>query len=220
MRKPGYSPKERGKGNKKRKAFVLINAEGKNKTETNYLKKFANRNVRIHFASGQSTDPVNMVNELVGLMNETDFDSKLGDRAFCLIDADVIPSKNIKIKEADIRAKNKNIELIVSSPCFEDWFLCHFCFTTRQFNSNAELICELQKRIPDYSKNRSDIYDILLPMLDNAIQNAKLQENYLVENGVHRHTVDFSPCTEAYRVIEGISKIETQNQCANRLILP
>ena len=39
-RKPGYTPKRRGKSLRNRKAIILINTEGKNETETNYLRGF------------------------------------------------------------------------------------------------------------------------------------------------------------------------------------
>ena len=101
VRIPGYTPKKRDSYKRKRQAIILISTEGKNQTETNYLRDFANRNVRIYFAPGRFTDPVNMVKKLSAEMKKNDFDSGLGDKAFCLIDADVSPLKNNEIIEAD-----------------------------------------------------------------------------------------------------------------------
>ena len=212
VRKPGYSPKRRGNGDKKRNAVIFIKAEGKNKTETKYLRKFVNRNVQIHFAQGISTDPVNMVDELISEMKEKGFASDLGDLSFCLIDSDLAAWKNSKIYEADILAKENEITVIVSSPCFEIWFLCHYSYSTRQYGSNDEVIAELQKKMPGYSKNSNDVYERICLETDNAIANARRLERYLLESGRTRHTVGFQPSTEMYSVIEGIRKIEKRNQ--------
>lgn len=212
LRKPGYTPKRRGTSFRKRKAIILINTEGKNETETNYLRGFIGKNVPIHFCPGRDTDPVNMVNQLIKKMKAIDFDKSLGDKAFCLIDSDLNPKKNTEILAAEVLAVRKGIELIVSAPCFEDWFLCHFVFSTKQYVSNDELIADLKKKVPNYSKNRIDMYEELIPHVDNAIKNSKKQEAELYKIGKTKHTVDFSPSTEAYRVIEGIDEVERQNQ--------
>jgi len=213
VRSPVYVAKKRCSGSRKRKSIILVSTEGKNQTETNYLKDFKNRNVPILFASGRFTDPVNMVETLSVEMERNGFDRDLGDKAFCLIDADVSPSKNQKIREADKIARKKGIELIVSAPCFELWFLCHYSFSTRQYGSNDELIAELMKHedFLNYKKNCTGLYEKLLPRLDIAIDNAKRLEYELIKLGKKKHTVDFSPSTEAYIVIQTIKEIEEKN---------
>ena len=213
LKVPGYTPKKRNSGTRKRQAIILISTEGKNQTETNYFNGFSNRKVHIHFATGRFTDPVNMVKKLSSEMINKGFNRELGDKAFCLIDADVSPSKNQEIAEADKIARQRGIELIVSAPCFELWFLCHYSFSMKQYGSNDELIADLMKNkeFSDYKKNCTGLYDKLLPWLDKAINNAKRLEVELIKLGKTKHTVDFSPSTEAYHVVETIKQIEKSN---------
>ena len=54
----GYKKKLRGVASRKRASFIFVSAEGKNKTETNYLRGFSNRNFVFRFVSSGKTDPV------------------------------------------------------------------------------------------------------------------------------------------------------------------
>ena len=83
----------------------------------------------------------------------------------------------------------------------------------KQYGSNDELIADLMKNkeFSDYKKNCTGLYDKLLPWLDKAINNAKRLEVELIKLGKTKHTVDFSPSTEAYHVVETIKQIEKSN---------
>lgn len=207
VRKPGYEPKQRNSHRRIRKSIIVISSEGKNKTEKYYFKKFNSNKVQIHFSPGNATDPVKMVKALKRECKELDIKSDLGDRAYCLVDSDVNVQKNGQIAEADkIAAKYENckIGVIVSGPCFEEWFMCHCIYSTKQYNSNEELLEDIEKIIPGYSKEREDLYELLLDSQDQAIKNAKRLEKYNIENGRKIHTSDFQPSTEVYKIIEAI----------------
>ena len=64
---------------------------------------------------------------------------KNGDMGFCLVDYDCQSSKDEAILKADKFAGKiagkKNLKLLVSNPCFELWYLCHFIKSTKQYNS-------------------------------------------------------------------------------------
>ncbi|MGN0915035.1 MAG: RloB family protein [Succinivibrio sp.] len=207
MRKAGYTKKERDSKSRKRTPIIFINAEGKNKTETLYLKGFENRNFRFQFSSDIRTDPINMVKDLKKFMGLNGFNEEFGDKAFCLIDADFIPTKNSKIAEADETAKNNKIELIVSAPCFEIWFLFHYCNTSRSFSSYAQLEKLLLGYIDNYKKNTPGLYRQLESKLDTAMINAEMQENQLLQQNLKLHTVEFTPSTEVYKIIKVIKQI-------------
>lgn len=212
MRKPGYEPKRRYSNRRTRTSFIVISSEGKNKTEEQYFKNFNSNKVKIHFAPGNATDPVKMVKALKRKCKELDIKSDLGDRAYCLVDSDVNAQKNEQIAEADkIAAKYEkcNMEVIVSGPCFEEWFMCHRCYSTKQYNSNEELLKDIENIIPRYSKEREDLYELLLDSQDQAIQNAKRLEKHNIESGRKIHTSDFQPSTEVYKIIEAIRAIES-----------
>lgn len=204
----GYTPKKRNSNSRKRKKVIFIATEGKNKTERLYFKKFNSDKVQMRFAKGGSTDPVNMVSELLSECKDMGFDPEAGDMAYCVIDSDFSINKNNQMALADKKAKKNDLSLIVSSPCFEIWYLCHYEYSTKVFGSNEEVIDELKKRMPQYDKNKEDMYEILLQMKDNAVENAKKLEKYNLQSGKKLHTVEFMPSTEVYRIIETIVKAE------------
>ena len=71
-----YNKKKRGIEQRKRKRLVFVSAEGKNKSETLYLKSFNNKDIYFKFVSGNSTDPVKMSKDLICKMKEEDLMSK------------------------------------------------------------------------------------------------------------------------------------------------
>ena len=204
----GYTPKKRNSNSRKRKKVIFIATEGKNKTERLYFKTFNSDKVQMRFAKGGSTDPVNMVSELLSECKDMGFDPEAGDMAYCVLDSDFSINKNNQMALADKKAKKNDLSLIVSSPCFEIWYLCHYEYSTKIFGSNEEVIDELKKRMPQYDKNKEDMYEILLQMKDNAVENAKKLEKYNLQSGKKLHTVEFMPSTEVYRIIETIVKAE------------
>lgn len=209
MAMKGYQAKRRNTGDRKRRSVILIAAEGKNKTETQYFKDFARaqrRNVR--FATGNDTDPIQMVTALIESYRELGLDADQGDKAYCLVDADVNPAKNVKLSRADIISKKQGLNLIVSSPCFEIWCLCHFDCNTRHYSSSKAVVDELTRTMPGYRKNGDGLYEVLSPRTAVAIGNAKTLEKACIRAGYTPHTVEFSPSTEIYKVVEELCREE------------
>lgn len=194
--------KQRNTGKRERKRIILFATEGSNKTETNYLRRFQSDAVQIRFTAGNETDPVKMMQRLVeefrGISPEP------GDRAYCMVDADVNPSKNAQIAAADKLAKGMAVRQIVSNPCFELWFLNHYRYTTKQFHSSLEVIAALTDEYPPYTKNGTEMYDRTVAQISVAIDRSRKQEQYCAGAGYKPHTSDFQPSTEVYLVIEDI----------------
>jgi hypothetical protein len=198
-----YKQKKRNAGTRQRKPIIFINAEGKNRTETLYFKAFGHDvNRIIRFAPGDYTDPGNMVAALSTFMTNNDFSPELGDKAYCLIDADTSEAKDSQIEKAITSANSANIQIIVSAPSFEYWFICHRKFTGKQYASNAELMAELEHCIPGYRKNSSNMYEMLKGQTCEAIKNARMIEKKHLAAGKKIHTVRFAPSSEAYYIAE------------------
>lgn len=198
--KQGYVAKKRNTGNRKRRRIVLLAVEGKNKTETNYFRGFDSKDTKIVFASGNDTDPVNMANSLVEDYRFNDLDDELGDAAFCVVDGDVSKTREKQVLEAD-RIVKKIGSVIVSNPCIEVWFLCHFTSSSAQFQSSKEAVSRLKEYIPGYEKNMGGIYELLKEKQEYAIKNAKAldQINEVVDRKLHHY--DYQPSTEIYKIL-------------------
>ena len=111
-----------------RKRLVLFAAEGRNRTESLYMRDLARdcASVTLHRSRDASTDPVGMVSGLVEAMGYYGFSAEHGDLAFCLVDFDLSHDKERQVRDALRIAEAHGIRLIISNPCFELWYICHF----------------------------------------------------------------------------------------------
>ncbi len=196
-------PKKRGVKTRTRKPVILIATEGNNKTESVYFSNFKSMiGCTIKFCKGNDTDPVSMI-EVLGKEIKRESITEKNDRAFCVFDTDTDTSKNAKIIESKQRIRNSNISIITSNPCFEIWFLNHFVYSTKLYNSNDEVINELKKYITNYDKTK-DVYKAICGGTNIAIENAKKQEKHHLELGHTSQTIECNPSTEVYNVVEEI----------------
>lgn len=60
-----------------------------------------------------------MIKTLIEAYRDNGLNTKYGDLAYCLVDADCDSRKNDQLAGATNLANKHNIELIVSAPCFE-----------------------------------------------------------------------------------------------------
>lgn len=110
--------------------------------------------------------------------------SKAYDSVWLLFDRDVLKTQNIHkdiLKQInDEKAiNNLGIKLADSFPCFEVWFLLHYCVPQNYYNSQNELIKELRKYLPEYTKNnawldKNDIYKLLRSKINDAFINSNI----------------------------------------------
>ena len=207
MKKERGQKKIRGKENRKRNKFILICAEGNNKTETNYFKRFRISDTNIYFTHGNETDPEKMMERLLQEAAELDMDPEYGDHAYCLVDGDVNPQKDTQIASADrIASKSPIAKQIVSNPCFEVWYYCHFQYSTRQYRSSSEAVDAFKRDCMDnYTKERRDMFDALSDKLETACQNAERLRAYNTNAGHKAHTAVFQPSTEVDMIIRDIT---------------
>ena len=207
MRNGRGHTKPRNTGTKKRKRIILICTEGNNKTETNYFKGIQLQDTLIQFTRGNETDPQKMMERLVREAADRDMDPELGDHAYCLVDADVNPQKDSQIASADRIANQSPIaKLIVSNPCFEVWYYCHFQYSTRLYRSSGEAVDAFKRECMDsYTKERKDMFDVLSDKLETACQNAERLRVYNTNADHKAHTADFQPSTEVDMIIREIT---------------
>lgn len=159
-----------------RKRIIVFGFEGKNnKTETNYFSHFKPVDDRyiLKCISCGVTDPVNMISSIKKKRKDLDYNSR-EDLTFVFVDEDCDSSKREIINNLQSKL-SKDIVLIRSRPCFEIWFLNHFCETTKEYRNNVELVADLKKYITNYNKN-VDHFDVLKRHKDIAIKNSLLQK--------------------------------------------
>lgn len=196
--------KKRGKVSRKTKKIILIGAEGKNQTERKYFKAFnqVQSEYKIMAGKGNNTDPVGVVEDLLKSAKQEELDLKDGDILACFIDVDFKNGRDQELRAAMKLARQNNISVFLSNPCFEIWYLLHFRYSTKLYGSNEEVIKELSSYISDYSKSK-DVYDVIENKIDQALLNTKRLESYYLENGTNDRLKKL-PSTEAYKLIEMI----------------
>lgn len=196
--------KKRGKVSRKTKKIILIGAEGKNQTERKYFKAFnqVQSEYKIMAGKGNNTDPVGVVEDLLKSAKQEELDLKDGDILACFIDVDFKKGRDQELRAAMKLARQNNISVFLSNPCFEIWYLLHFRYSTKLYGSNEEVIKELGSYISDYSKSK-DVYDLIENKIDQALLNTKRLESYHLENGTNDRLKKL-PSTEAYKLIEMI----------------
>lgn len=138
---------------KSRKPIILIVCEGRNKTETLFFKHFKTREApyNLYIQGSEATDIKNMAAKTDRYYKEYQMDKELGDRAFCLVDLDLDKDKLAKYETA-VR-KYKNIEFIVSNPCFEIWLLYYFTENPKVVNSSQAVKELMGKFVEDYKES-------------------------------------------------------------------
>ena len=195
--------------------LILFAAEGHNATETLYLKDLIKNlnEVVLRKAHGNETDPVGMVENLIASMDAFGFDSDYGDLAFCFVDFDCDKGKEQQIGEALELANSNNIHLIISNPCFELWYICHFTGSPKNYLKSKDLLNDMPSYIKGYNKSMEAIYSLIKNETNVAIRNAEQLEKRAIEKGYTPHTADFSPATDVYKIFQlilGIKKFDSE----------
>ncbi len=135
------------------------------------------------------------------------------DEVFCVLDLDVFDNgdsiQKYKVKKNLLLKQYSNIHVFETMPCFELWFILHFKdYSTKFYNSSAELILELKRHLPEYEKKKTyfekiNLYKTLTDKgnLEKAITSAK---RLCTEKAIDDNP-KFS-FTEVYEVLEKLDK--------------
>lgn len=190
---------------------ILIVCEGE-KTEKLYFEslvlyeKLSSVNIQIY--SGRGSDPKSVVETAIQKMDEQSQYLHF-DEVYCVIDRDTHSTFN----DAQQLAKKHGINMIISYPSFEYWYLCHFIYSTAPImqsgSRSAGDCCVALLNTPwhrafnePYHKSKSGIYIMLLPYLDEAIKNANRALNESLERGSP------NPSTQVHLLVEVLRHIK------------
>lgn len=177
-----------------RKNFLIV-CEGE-KTEPNYFQNFrVQKSVFDVVGIGANTE--SLVKKAIELQKNTNTSY---DNVWCVFDRDSFPVKNFN--SALALAKKNNIKVAYSNEAFEIWYLLHF-----NFHDAATSRTDYESMLTDrlgfkYKKNDTSIYDKLLPLQKNAINNAtKLLQLYVK----HSPSKD-NPSTTVHLLVQELNK--------------
>jgi hypothetical protein len=163
-----YTRRKRGQRPARNKMLIICEGE---KTEPAYFKNYRTPHNNIDvipIPSGRK-----YVGSIVTFARKKmqDLDIKGDDSIWCVFDCDANTDDTIS---AAYRNAGKSINMCLSNPSFELWFLLHFSYIDASLQ-NEGLSGLLKRHIPDYSKS-GDYYQLLKPRTDTAINNSKRLE--------------------------------------------
>jgi hypothetical protein len=176
---------------------ILIICEGE-ETELLYfngIKRSKRRNtisIKV-FDAGKKTDPMSIINRTINeRQNLKDKDNwKAGDSAWAVFDGDEHMIGNLdNWRKALTLAKSEKINLAITNPSFEFWYLIHFQDAFGQMNADTASK-KLRKHIPGYDKAKIVYPDPLAERTPDAIQRAAKIAQQIDRNGLDPYA---NPC--------------------------
>jgi hypothetical protein len=198
------------------RACVLIVCEGL-ETEPRYFKALQKKlrllPVEIEVV-GQGAAPKTVVERAVELLKGRRHEVKRSradfnyDHVWCVIDAEQ-QTKNPSLLPALVQAQDNGINVALSNPCFEYWFILHFADSGRPLVDARGVIRELRKHIPGYEKAQ-DVYETLWPAVDRAAGRSKASADSHERAGTDRHLRD--PSTEVHELVELLRRTAARPQ--------
>ena len=170
-------PTKRTSKQMEEKTTILIICEGQ-KTEPNYFNKLKEKYHLSNIIIPRNTKPSPSSVVKVATEKLKEYELNINNSIiYCVFDRD----EHKDIDMAFDRIQAKNFIPILSSRCFEIWYLLHFEYTARVFNSYDEIKNELKQKpnLSNYDKEPDDYTKFLNDENINlAIKNAKkLQEH-------------------------------------------
>lgn len=184
----------------------LIVCEG-SRTEPDYFRSLIQRlrlpGIRVQVVASDDSEPINIVKFALAKKKKGVAPGLPYSQIWCVVDVEVPPHGTLE--EARDKAANvDNLQLIMTNPSFEYWFLLHFEKVVTPFQSNTDLQYKLKQLHPTYKKTRID-FDILFRRTESAITRSKeiLREH-------HDNAEDLSDCnpsTHVHKIVEYLQSV-------------
>ena len=198
MSRKKYQRYERRKAFRSPQKSFLIVVEGQ--TEEAYFRKYVNDSksklIDLVVDNPPCTDPINLVNRAMEVKRQKEREAKKSefvapyDEKAVWVVYDLENAHDVRRKlsnDAQGKVKKNQIQLAISDPTFEYWYILHFERTTKSFNDADDTekylknILKKKKIWPDYKKAATPpqtIYDVI----DTAIANAQWVREHLKES--------------------------------------
>lgn len=194
--------------NKKKPLIVICSEGGKKSSEYYYFRNHTNRDLRIQFSTGNSTDPKGMLEDLIKYIHNEDIASEDNCRIFLVLDTDLDEKRISEIKEIEQRCIDNNIEIVTSAPTFEIWYVMHYRNNRLKFQTSKEVKRELHNLNGTYTESM-DMYKIIKDSTDNARSTAKYLEQQIIRN--NEDLLNSNPHTSIYKILDAIDEFNNLN---------
>ena len=193
---------------KKKPLIVICSEGGKKSSEYYYFRNHTNRDLRIQFSTGNSTDPKGMLDDLLKYIRNEDIASEDNCRIFLVLDTDLDERRISEIKEIEQECIDNNIEIVTSAPTFEIWYLMHYRNNRLKFQTSKEVKRELQNINGTYTESM-DMYKIIKDSTDNARSTAQSFEQQIIRN--KEDLLNSNPHTSIYKILDAIDEFNNLN---------
>lgn len=195
--------------NNKKPLIVICSEGGKKSSEYYYFRNYANRDLRIQFSTGNSTDPKGMLEDLLKYIYNEDIASEDNCRIFLVLDTDLSEKRISEIKEIEQKCIDNNIEIITSAPTFEIWYLMHYRNNKLKFKTSKEVKKELQNVNGTYTESM-DMYKIIKNSTNKAKNIAQLLEQQTIKN--KEDLLSSNPHTSIFKILNAIEEFNVLNK--------
>lgn len=192
----------------KKPLIVICSEGGKKSSEYYYFRNYTNRNIRIQFSTGNSTDPKGMLEDLLKYMHNEDIASEDNCKIFLVLDTDLNEKRISEIKEIRQRCIDNNIEIITSAPTFEIWYLMHYRGNKLKFQTSKEVKRELQNLNGTYTESM-DMYKIIKDLTNNARNISESFEKKIIKN--KEDLLKTNPHSSIYKILDAIDEYNKLN---------
>ena len=192
----------------KKPLIVICSEGGKKSSEYYYFRNYTNRNIRIQFSTGNSTDPKGMLEDLLKYMHNEDIASEDNCKIFLVLDTDLNEKRISEIKEIRQRCIDNNIEIITSAPTFEIWYLMHYRGNKLKFQTSKEVKRELQNLNGTYTESM-DMYKIIKDLTNNARNISESFEKKIIKN--NEDLLKTNPHSSIYKILDAIDEYNKLN---------
>lgn len=187
---------------RKRNPVVYLICEG-TETEIRYFKRFRSRGCHIDIIPipSQYKAADQLVRKVRATMGMNPYYPDEGDVIWCVFDRD--ENTDTALRGAKQMAEREGYRLAYSNPSFELWFLLHFVDQRTEIVDCQAAVRMLRQpgRLEQYEKSQ-DLYDLLKPMQEKAIERAKQRILALEEENAEVICRRSNPVTTVAELVE------------------
>lgn len=200
---------KRKDASKEPRKSVLIVCEGK-KTEPIYFNSLKSK-LRLAMVEveivGEGAAPINVVDRAIELREERkllvrerkSLTKVAYEVVYCVIDVEA-PIPHESLARAIDKANGNKLDVILSNPCFEYWYILHFRKTSAPYNTSRDVKSALGREHSAYSEGDTTIFYVVYPKTSYAIKRSKE-----VLNEQHNDAEDLrncNPSTHVHKIVE------------------